>query len=146
MPHIITGEIRKEPRIHNETTFIVELSESYKNREGTREYTNYTFFFNAKTDGLMNWYRDAFQLGKTISVQCDQLKPVVREHNGTTYVTLQPAGFAQLIYSQRSQQQQQGGWGEPQQPQGNQQPRQQQQSKPKPQNNPPMDFDDDIPF
>ncbi|AUV57196.1 single strand DNA binding protein [Enterobacter phage Ec_L1] len=144
MPHIITGEIRKEPRIHNETTFIVELSESYKNREGTREYTNYTFFFNAKTDGLLNWYRDAFQVGKVITVQCDQLKTNIRDHNGTTYVTLQPAGFAQLIFSQRSQQQS-GGWGEPQQPQGNQQQRQQ-QSKPKPQNNPPMDFDDDIPF
>ncbi len=145
MPHIITGEIRKEPRIHNESTFIVELSESYKNREGTREYTNYTFFFNAKTDGLMAWYRDAFQVGKVITVQCDQLKPNVREHNGTTYVTLQPAGFAQLIFSQRSQQQD-GGWGQPQQPQGNQQPQRQQASKPKPQNSPPMDFDDDIPF
>lgn len=145
MPHIITGEIRKEPRIHNESTFIVELSESYKNREGTREYTNYTFFFNAKTDGLMAWYRDAFQVGKVITVQCDQLKPNVREHNGTTYVTLQPAGFAQLIFSQRSQQQD-GGWGQPQQPQGNQQPQRQQANKPKPQNSPPMDFDDDIPF
>lgn len=144
MPHIITGEIRKEPRIHNETTFIVELSESYKNREGTREYTNYTFFFNAKTDGLLNWYRDAFQVGKVITVQCDQLKTNIRDHNGTTYVTLQPAGFAQLIFSQRTQQQ--GGWGEPQQPQGNQQPRQQQSNKPKSQNSPPMDFDDDIPF
>lgn len=143
MPHIITGEIRKEPRIHNETTFIVELSESYKNREGTREYTNYTFFFNAKTDGLLNWYRDAFQVGKVITVQCDQLKTNIRDHNGTTYVTLQPAGFAQLIFSQRTQQQ--GGWGEPQQPQGTQQPRQQ-ASKPKPQSNSPMDFDDDIPF
>lgn len=145
MPHIITGEIRKEPRIHNESTFIVELSESYKNREGTREYTNYTFFFNAKTDGLMAWYRDAFQVGKVITVQCDQLKTNVRDHNGTTYVTLQPAGFAQLIFSQRSQQQD-GGWGQPQQPQGNQQPQRQQASKPKPQNSPPMDFDDDIPF
>lgn len=145
MPHIITGEIRKEPRIHNESTFIVELSESYKNREGTREYTNYTFFFNAKTDGLMAWYRDAFQVGKVITVQCDQLKPNVRDHNGTTYVTLQPAGFAQLIFSQRSQQQD-GGWGQPQQPQGNQQPQRQQANKPKPQSSPPMDFDDDIPF
>lgn len=47
--------------------------------------------------------------------------------------------------------QQQGGWGQPQQPKGNQQPRQQQRQ---PQNQtqggqgsePPMDFDDDIPF
>jgi len=49
--------------------------------------------------------------------------------------------------------QQQGGWGQPQQPQsgGNQfsggaQSRPQQQSAPAPSNEPPMDFDDDIPF
>lgn len=141
MPHIITGEIRKAPRIHNETTFIVELSESYKDRDGTRQYTNYTFFFNAKTDNLKRWYDDAFQEGKVITVQCDQLKTNIREHNGTTYVSLQPAGFANLVFSQRSPQgdQQQGGWGQPQQPQ--QQPPQQPR-----QNNAPMNFDDDIPF
>ncbi|SFR15714.1 MULTISPECIES: single-stranded DNA-binding protein SSB1 [unclassified Enterobacter] len=50
--------------------------------------------------------------------------------------------------------QQQGGWGQPQQPQGGNQfsggaqsrPQQQQQSAPAPSNEPPMDFDDDIPF
>ncbi len=52
--------------------------------------------------------------------------------------------------------QQQGGWGQPQQPQGGGQqfsggaqsrPQQQQpQSAPAPSNEPPMDFDDDIPF
>ncbi|QEG10385.1 single-stranded DNA-binding protein [Klebsiella phage KMI8] len=40
------------------------------------------------------------------------------------------------------QSQQGGGWGQPQQPQGNQQPRQ----NSKPQGNQSMDFDDDIPF
>lgn len=145
MPHIITGEIRKEPRIHNGTTYIVELSESFKDRDGERQYTNYTFFFSAKTDNMKAWYNDAFQQGKVVTVQCDQLKIHSREHNGTTYTSLQPAGFANLVFSQRGggsapQQQQQGGWGQPQQPQQQNQPRQQ------PQNNPPMDFDDDIPF
>ncbi|MGD8111960.1 single-stranded DNA-binding protein [Vibrio sp. TRT 21S02] len=46
--------------------------------------------------------------------------------------------------------QQQGGWGQPQQPAMQHQPAQQPQSQPKqaqPQyNEPPMDFDDDIPF
>lgn len=37
-----------------------------------------------------------------------------------------------------------GGWGKPQQPQGQNQPNR--QSAPNPQNEPPMDFDDDIPF
>ncbi|WP_047517415.1 single-stranded DNA-binding protein [Vibrio harveyi] len=51
------------------------------------------------------------------------------------------------------QQQQQGGWGQPQQPAQQQQynaPQQQQQQAPQQQqpqyNEPPMDFDDDIPF
>lgn len=48
--------------------------------------------------------------------------------------------------------QQQGGWGQPQQPQGGNQfsggaqSRPQQSSAPAPSNEPPMDFDDDIPF
>ena len=50
--------------------------------------------------------------------------------------------------------QQQGGWGQPQQPQGNSQQfsggtqsrPQQQNATPAPSNEPPMDFDDDIPF
>jgi single-strand DNA-binding protein len=50
--------------------------------------------------------------------------------------------------------QQQGGWGQPQQPQGGNQfsggaqsrPQQQPQSAPAQSNEPPMDFDDDIPF
>ncbi|EOV9227833.1 single-stranded DNA-binding protein [Vibrio parahaemolyticus] len=50
-----------------------------------------------------------------------------------------------------SQQQQQGGWGQPQQPAQQQYnaPQQQQQAPQQPQqqyNEPPMDFDDDIPF
>jgi len=50
----------------------------------------------------------------------------------------------------QSQQQQGGGWGQPKQPAMQKQPQQQQQSDPQqaqPQyNEPPMDFDDDIPF
>ncbi|WP_051117953.1 single-stranded DNA-binding protein [Vibrio campbellii] len=51
----------------------------------------------------------------------------------------------------QSQQQQQGGWGQPQQPAQQQYnaPQQQQQAPQQPQqqyNEPPMDFDDDIPF
>lgn len=48
-----------------------------------------------------------------------------------------------------SQQGTQGGWGQPQQPKGPQQggaPRTQQQRPQQPGNQPPMDFDDDIPF
>ncbi|EHB1266546.1 hypothetical protein JYR10_001066 [Salmonella enterica subsp. enterica serovar Kentucky] len=141
--HIITGEIRKEPFIKqtaNGTLYIVELSESYKDREGNRQYTNYKFFFNAKSDGMNNWYREAFQQGKVISVSCDQLRIDSNEYNGNVYNMLTSAGFANLQFSQR---------GEGQAPQQQQRPPQQRQQPQQqaPQNNePPMDFDDDIPF
>lgn len=140
--HVITGEIRKEPRIKetaNGKLYVVELSESYKDREGQRQYTNYTFFFNAKTDGMRGWYDEAFQQGKVISVSCDTLKPEIREYNGNTYVTLQPAGFPNLVFSQR------GGAPVQQQMDMGQQPRQPQQ-QPRQNQEPPIDFDDDIPF
>lgn len=147
--HIITGEIRKEPRVkqmpNGSTLYVVELSERYKDKDGNWQYTNYSFFFNAKTEGLNGWYADAFQVGKVISVSCDTLRIETREYNGKMYSSLMPGGFANLIFSQRGegqpQQQQQGGWGQPQQ---HNQPQQQQQ--PRQSNQPPMDFDDDIPF
>lgn len=135
--HIITGEIRKEPRVkqgQNGTLYIVELSERYKDREQQWQYTNYTFFFNAKSDGLNGWYQEAFQVGKVISVSCETLRIESREYEGKIYNTLQAGGFANLVFSQRgaSQAQQQSA------------PRQQQQQR---QNSePPIDFDDDIPF
>ncbi|AGF87836.1 single strand DNA binding protein [Salmonella phage FSL SP-126] len=140
--HVITGEVRKEPFVKqgaNGTLYIVELSESFKDREGNRQYTNYKFFFNAKSDGMNNWYREAFQQGKVISVSCDQLRIDSQEYNGQVYNTLTAAGWPNLLFSQR---------GECQAPQQQQQPRQQQAPRQQaPQNNePPMDFDDDIPF
>lgn len=138
--HIITGEIRKDPYIkqgQNGTLYIVELSESFKDRDGQRQYTNYKFFFNAKTEGMNAWYADAFQKGKIISVSCDQLRIDSSEYNGQTYNTLTSAGWPNLTFSQR-------GESKPQHTQ--QQPRQQPQNPPAQGNEPPMDFDDDIPF
>ncbi|MGS9609519.1 hypothetical protein ACQWKN_21990 [Salmonella enterica subsp. enterica serovar Infantis] len=141
--HVITGEIRKEPYVKqgaNGTLYIVELAESYKDREGNRQYTNYKFFFNAKTDGMSSWYFDAFQVGKVVSVSCDQLRIDSNEYNGKIYNTLTSAGFANLQFSQR---------GEGQAPQQQQRPpqqRQQPQQQAPQNNNPPMDFDEDIPF
>ncbi|QHR74814.1 single strand DNA binding protein [Escherichia phage herni] len=148
--HIITGEIRKEPRVkqmpNGSTLYVVELSERYKDKDGNWQYTNYSFFFNAKTEGLKGWYDEAFQVGKVISLSCDTLRIETREYNGKMYSSLMPGGFANLIFSQRGESQQQyqqrtqGGWGQQQQNQP-QQPQQPRQS-----NQPPMDFDDDIPF
>ena len=139
--HIITGEIRKEPKIlerNGGNTYIIELAESYKPRDGDREYTNYTFFFSdGGKPGLADWYREAFQVGRVISVSCETLKISSREHNGTIYNSLQAADFPKLVFSQRGQ-------GNQQQRAPNQQQRTQQQSQPKP--NPQSTFDDDIPF
>lgn len=142
--HVITGEIRKEPFVNqgqNGTLYIVELAESFKDREGNRQYTNYKFFFNAKSEGMNNWYADAFQQGKVVSVSFDALRIENSEYNCKTYQTLTSAGFANLVFSQRgggqAPQQQSGGWGQSQQPQ---------QQAPQGTQQPPMDFDDDIPF
>lgn len=142
--HVITGEIRKEPFVkqgQNGTLYIVELAESFKDREGNRQYTNYKFFFNAKSEVMNNWYADAFQQGKVVSVSCDALRIENSEYNGKTYQTLTSAGFANLVFSQRgggqAPQQQSGGCGQPQQPQ---------KQAPQGTQQPPMDFDDDIPF
>lgn len=144
--HVITSEIRKAPRVLENGTHIVELSESYKDREGNWQYTNYTFFLNAKSDGMRNWYADALQVGKVVTISFNKAKIVSREHNGNTYLSIQPAEFANLDFSQKGSsgqqqggQQQQNGWGQPQQPQ-----RQQQQQQAR--NDTPMNFDDDIPF
>lgn len=78
----------------------------------------------------------------------------------TTEVVINVGGTMQMLGGRQGGgapagggQQQQGSWGQPQQPQGggNQfsggaQSRPQQQSAPAPSNEPPMDFDDDIPF
>lgn len=140
--HQITGEIRKEPRVLDNGTYIIELSESYKPQNGDREYTNYAFFFKPGSDAMRKWYDSAFKVGKVISVTCDALKVNVREHNGKTYITLQAAGFANLAFSQREAEGQQSAgnnkdWAK--QPQQQQRPSQQRAE-------PPMDFEDDIPF
>lgn len=141
--HIITGEIRKEPRIkqtQNGKLYVVELSERYKDREGNAQYTNYTFFFNARagSEGVKNWYDEAFQVGKVISVSCEVLKAELREYDGKTYVTMQAADFPKLLFSQRF-----AG----QAPQQQRQPRQQaQQSQPRQIQEPPINFDEEIPF
>jgi len=77
----------------------------------------------------------------------------------TTEVVVNVGGTMQMLGGRQGGgapagggQQQQGGWGQPQQPQGGNQfsggaqSRPQQPSAPAQSNEPPMDFDDDIPF
>lgn len=135
MPHIITGELRKEPYTKEGQNnsgaykmYIVELSESIKDRQTQeRTYTNYSATFFASSDAMRGWYDEALQAGKVISVSSEALKINQREHNGQTYITLQMEQ-PRLVFSQR-------GAGAPQQ-----------SGKPQRQPSPQQNFDDDIPF
>ena len=139
MPHIITGELRKEPYVKEGQNnsgsykmYIVELSESIKDRQTSeRIYTNYSATFFASSDAMRGWYDEALQQGKVVSVSCEALKINQREHNGQTYTTLQMEQ-PRLVFSQRgAAATQQSG---------------QQQSQPQRQPSPQQNFDDDIPF
>lgn len=155
MPHVITGQIRKAPFTKEGSNnngrwkmYAVELSERMKirNQNGEDEtvYSNYRATFFAK-ENVMQWYDEAFQEGKVVSISADTLHLASCQGNdGTVYVTAEMIR-PQLQFSQRepaqqshSQQQQRQ---QPQQQQPQQQQRQQQQ-QPQQQNQ----FDDDIPF
>ena len=160
--HVITGEIRKEPYTKEYQSqngagkmYVIELSERMKirNRETGSDdtvYTNYKATFFA-TQAQIPWYNEAFKGGKVVSICCDSLNIISREYNGKVYVhneMIRP----QLKFSQREDNGEKGnqgtggnqgktaGWGEPVQPKSSSGSQQQSSSQP------PMDFDDDIPF
>ena len=133
--HVITGQIRRAPFTKEGQNangswkmFAVDLSERYKDKDGQSQYTNYRAVFFAK-ESMLDWYNEAFQEGKVVSVSAESLAVDVRDKDGKTYVTIN-MNNPRLEFSQRgdSQSQQQ------QQQQKTQQPQQQQQ------------FNDDIPF
>ena len=153
MPHVITGQIRKAPFTKEGSNnngrwkmYAVELSERMKirNQNGEDEtvYSNYRATFFAK-EKVMQWYDEAFQEGKVVSISADTLHLSSRQgDDGTVYVTAEMIR-PQLQFSQREPAQQ----GKGQQPQRQQQQRQQQQRQ-QPQQQPQQQnrFDDDIPF
>ena len=150
MPHVITGQIRKAPFTKEGSNnngrwkmYAVELSERMKirNQQGEDEtvYSNYRATFFAK-ENVMQWYDEAFQEGKVVSISADTLHLASRQGNdGTVYVTAEMIR-PQLQFSQREPAQH--GQGQQQQLQQTQQQHQQ----PKQQPNQSMQFDDDIPF
>lgn len=149
MPHVITGQIRKAPFTKEGSNnngrwkmYAVELSERMKirNQQGEDEtvYSNYRATFFAK-ENVMQWYDEAFQEGKVVSISADTLHLASRQGNdGTVYVTAEMIR-PQLQFSQREPSQQ--GQGQQQQ---RQQPQQQQRQQQQPQQQ--SQFDDDIPF
>lgn len=150
MPHVITGQIRKAPYTKEGSNnngrwkmYSVELSERMKirNQNGEDEtvYSNYRATFFAK-ENVMQWYDEAFQEGKVVSISADTLHLASRQGNdGAVYVTAEMIR-PQLQFSQREPAQH--GQGQQQQLQQPQQQQQQRQPQPQQQNQ----FDDDIPF
>lgn len=152
MAHVVSGKLRKAPFIKSglgqdgqSTMYAIELSEMVKDyRSDEKFYTNYKAMFFAKTQGANDFYSKAFAEGSFVSIACEKLKTdIFNADNGQTYVTMimenaRLEGCMPASEMGSQPQQQQGGWGQPQQPQ--QHATQQQY------NDVPMDFDDDIPF
>ena len=138
--HVITGQIRRAPftkegQNANGTwkMFAVDLSERYKDKDGQTQYSNYRAVFFAK-ESMLDWYNEAFQEGKVVSVSAESLAVDVRDKDGKTYVTIN-MNNPRLEFSQRGD-----AVSQPHQHQPKQQ--QQQQRQPQPQHQ----FDSDIPF
>lgn len=136
--HVITGQIRRAPFTKegknangNWKMFAVDLSERYKDKDGQSQYTNYRAVLFAK-ESMLDWYNEAFQEGKVVSISAESLAVDVRDKDGKTYVTVN-MNNPRLEFSQR-------GEGVKQQ----KKPQQQQQRQPQPQ--PQQQFDDSIPF
>lgn len=153
MPHVITGQIRKAPYTKEGSNnngrwkmYALELSERMKirNQNGEDEtvYSNYRATFFAK-ENVMQWYDEAFQEGKVVSISADTLHLSSRQGNdGTVYVTAEMIR-PQLQFSQREPAQGQGqGQGQQQRQQQQRQQQTQQQQQPQQQSQ----FNDDIPF
>ena len=140
--HVITGQIRRAPFTKEGQNangswkmFAVDLSERYKDKDGQTQYSNYRAVFFAK-ESMLDWYNDAFQEGKVVSVSAESLAVDVRDKDGKTYVTIN-MNNPRLEFSQRGES---GGQHQHHQQQ------QTQQQQPKQQPNQSMQFDDDIPF
>lgn len=154
MPHIITGEIRRDvfrkEGSNNNGSYVmygVDMSESFKDRRQNNErvYTNYKATLFAKTPAAIAFYDDILVKGKIVSIQSDALNIDQREgNNGQTYITLEMVD-PKLLFGQKTPQG--GGCGEPQQPsQPRQQPQRQPQQQAPQRQHQTSGFDDDIPF
>lgn len=144
MPHTITGQIRKDVFTKTGSSakgewkmYAIELSESWKDKDGQRQYTNYRATVFGSSPAAIQYYDQVLAKDGCASFTCDTLQVNQREHNGTNYITLELVQ-PRLVFAQSQGAQQQA------KPQSRPQ---QQPSKPAPNSNePPMDFTDDIPF
>ena len=158
--HVVSGKLRKAPFIKagcgqdgQSKMYAIELSEATKDyQSGEKSYSNYKALFFAKTPNAIQYYDQVFVEGSFVVVACEKLKIESRDHNGTTYISLVMDNprleGAQFIEGGQQQQPQQAQYQQqPQQPQRapqGQQPQYAPAGQLQPQ--PPMDYQDDIPF
>lgn len=156
----ITFELRKDADFTSGesakgrwTSYRVRPSEWVKDRKtGEKRYTNYNAVFFAQSEAADKFLKDTLVAGRVVTISCDKLDcQVFTKDDGTPMASLDMVN-ARIAYSSFGivEQQSSGqnsnnsGWGAPQQTQQrNQQQKPQESKKP---NDPPMDFDDDIPF
>ena len=153
MAHVVSGKIRKAPFIKTgcghqgeSTMYAVELSEVIKSyNSDDKFYTNYSALFFAKTQGANELYSKVFAEGSFVVIACEKLKTEVQQgQDGRTFVKLQMENPRLESFMPASEMGQQQGWGQPQQPA--QQPHQKAPQGQPQYNEPPANFDDDIPF
>ncbi len=146
MPHTITGQIRKDVFTKTGSSakgewkmYAIELSESWKDKDGQRQYTNYRATVFGSSPAAIQYYDQVLVKDGCASFTCDTLQVNQREHNGTNYITLELVQ-PRLVFAQSQGAQQQA------KPQPQPQPQNQPAKPASNSNEPPMEFTDDIPF
>jgi hypothetical protein len=142
MSHVVSGKLRKQPFVKDgcgqdgqSRMYAIELAEVTKDfKTGEKSYTNYKAMMFAKSPAAKDYYDKALAEGSYVVMACEKLKVEQREHNGTTYITLQ-------MDNPRLE-----GANFEDSPSGHQQPQQQPRQAPPYYTEPPHDFDDDLAF
>ncbi|MGP3593648.1 single-stranded DNA-binding protein SSB1 [Vagococcus sp. WN89Y] len=167
---ILVGHLGQDPEVRYMpsggavTNIRVATSESWRDKQTgeTKEQTEWhtVVLFGKLAEVAGEYLRKGSQVYIEGSLRTRKWQDQSGNERYSTEIVVNVGGTMQMLGGRQGGgapmgggQQQQGGWGQPQQPQsgGNQfsggaQSRPQQQSAPAPSNEPPMDFDDDIPF
>lgn len=154
MPHTITGQIRKD--VYTKTgssnkgewkMYAVELSESWKDKDGQRQYTNYRATVFGSSPAAIQYYDQVLVKDACASFTSDTLQVNQRESNGTNYITLELVN-PRLVFANAGGHGNQSSSGAQQRPQqsGMQQASNQLQRPAQQSSEPPFDDDSCIPF
>lgn len=154
MPHTITGQIRKDVFTKTGSSnkgewkmYAVELSESWKDKDGQRQYTNYRATVFGSSPAAIQYYDQVLVKDACASFTSDTLQVNQREHNGTNYITLELVN-PRLVFANSGIGNSHSGGGNHQLPQqsGMQQASSQLQRPAQQSNEPPFNYDESIPF